>query len=122
MSLVTPRILPEYLQQFYSSGPTSGRMPSAVRILGRVSSLRGEYATITCGDHGDITLILNRDSHLQMDRMVDVVGKVVEVEGNLGLRVFGATDCGSPHEVDYKIYEQVVESTHRFKTIFYDSG
>lgn len=81
MSLVTPRILPEYLQQFYSSGPTSGRMPSAVRILGKVSSLRGEYATITCGDHGDITLILNRDSHLQMDRMVDVVGKVVEVEG-----------------------------------------
>lgn len=29
----------------------------------------------------------------------------------------GALTC-----VDYKIYEQVVEMTHRFKSIFYDSN
>lgn len=82
MSLVTPRILPEHLREFLNvnAGP-SARGPSAVRILGKVTSLRGEAATITCGSHGDVTLVLNRDSHLQMDKMVDVVGKVVEVDG-----------------------------------------
>lgn len=79
-SLVTPRILPEHLRQFFNPGPSSGG-PTAVRVLGKVTSLRGELATITCGTHGDVTLVLNRDSHLQMDKMVDVVGKVVEVEG-----------------------------------------
>ena len=49
--------------------------------MGAVSALRGEYATITCGNHGDVNLVLNRDSHLQMGRMVDVVGKVVEADG-----------------------------------------
>lgn len=49
--------------------------------MGTVSALRGEFATITCGNHGDVNLVLNRDSHLQMGRVVDVVGKVVEAEG-----------------------------------------
>ncbi|KAK2744359.1 hypothetical protein FQN57_004253 [Myotisia sp. PD_48] len=94
MSVVTPRILPKYLQQFHNANHVS-----AVRLLGKVSSLRGEHATITCGEHGEVTLILNQDSHIQMDRMIDVVGKIVEVDGGLGLRVYGATDCGDPADV-----------------------
>jgi hypothetical protein len=60
----------------------------------------------------------------------------------LGVRVLGSMDWGNPAEcgmfffslvwawdgmgwdgltsVDYKIYEQVVDVTHRFKSIFYD--
>lgn len=83
MSLPTPRLLPEHLHAFLNPGTTVGASTGArtVRILGAVSALRGEYATITCGNHGDVNLVLNRDSHLQMGRMVDVVGKVVEAEG-----------------------------------------
>jgi hypothetical protein len=82
MSLPTPRLLPEHLHAFLNpSRPGTGQ--PTIRILGAVSSLRGETATITCGTHGDVNLILNRDSHLQMGRMVDVVGKLVEGEGGV---------------------------------------
>ncbi|PGH05146.1 hypothetical protein AJ80_08382 [Polytolypa hystricis UAMH7299] len=117
MSLSTPRLLPEHLHAF---APAPHKSARTVRILGTVSSLRGEHASITCGSHGEVTLVLNRDSHIQMGRVVDVIGKVVEVEGGLGVRVLGAADCGDPKDVDYKIYEELVDVTHRFKEIFYD--
>ncbi|KAK2778451.1 hypothetical protein FQN53_001783 [Emmonsiellopsis sp. PD_33] len=120
MSLSTPRVLPEHLHAFVPGPTHSG--PNTVRILGTVTALRGEHATISCGSHGDVTLILNRDSHLQMGRVVDVVGKVAQVDGGLGIRVLGAADCGEPGQVDYKIYEQVVDVTHRVKGIFYQSN
>ncbi|PGH11256.1 hypothetical protein AJ79_04991 [Helicocarpus griseus UAMH5409] len=117
MSLSTPRLLPEHLHAFVPGPSHPG--PNTIRILGTVTSLRGEHATITCGSHGDVTLILNRESHLQMGRMVDVVGRVTQVEGGLGVRILGAVDCGDPKDIDYKVYEQVVDVTHRFKEIFY---
>ncbi|KAL1956021.1 hypothetical protein VTO42DRAFT_7836 [Malbranchea cinnamomea] len=120
MSLPTPRLLPEHLHAFLNPGTALGSTSArTVRILGTVTALRGEYATITCGNHGDVTLVLNRDSHLQMGRMVDVVGKVIEVDGAVAIRVLGAVDCGDPKDIDYKIYENVVDVTHRFKEIFY---
>ncbi|EPS32446.1 hypothetical protein POX_d05393 [Penicillium oxalicum] len=121
MSLQTPRILPSHLNAFHpsSSGP---RSTHTVRILGTVSGLRGDQATLTCGNNGDVTLLLKPDSHLQMGKLVEVVGKVTDLEGGqgLGIRVLGTTDWGNPSDCDYKIYEQVVEATHRFKSIFYD--
>ncbi|KAI5297592.1 hypothetical protein KEM55_004492 [Ascosphaera atra] len=78
MALSTPRILPEHLQNFVDSNRST---PNTVRVLGQVASVRGEQATITCGSHGDITVILNRDTHIQVGRMVDIVGKVVDIEG-----------------------------------------
>ena len=72
MSLQTPRILPSHLHAFPMK---------TVRILGTVSALRGETATITCGSDGDVTLVLKADSHLQMGKLVEVVGKVAEVDG-----------------------------------------
>ncbi|KKZ63606.1 hypothetical protein EMCG_02047 [[Emmonsia] crescens] len=117
MSLSTPRLLPEHLHAFVPGPSHSG--PSTIRILGAVTALHGDHATITCGNHGDVTLILNREAHLQVGRMVDVVGKVTQVEGGLGVRVLGAVDCGDPNDIDYKIYEQVVDVTHRLKEIFY---
>ncbi|KAJ5690137.1 hypothetical protein N7462_004529 [Penicillium macrosclerotiorum] len=105
--------------------PSSGgpRSTHTIRILGTVSGLRGDTATITCGNNGDVTLILKPDSHLQMGKLVEVVGKVTDLDGGqgLGIRVLGMTDWGNPADCDYKIYEQVVEATHRFKPIFYDA-
>ncbi|BDD55941.1 hypothetical protein MPDQ_003314 [Monascus purpureus] len=114
MSLQTPRILPSHLHAFSSK---------TVRVLGTVSALRGDTATITCGANGDITLVLKADSHLQMGKLVEVVGKVTELDGSgFGIRVFGTVDWGNPADCDYKIYERVVDVTHRFTPIFYDSS
>ncbi|EEP80162.1 conserved hypothetical protein [Uncinocarpus reesii 1704] len=120
MALTTPRILPGHLHAFLPS-PTN-RTPNAVRIFGVVAKLHGETATLSCPNHGEVTLVLSRDSHLQVGKMFDVVGKVVEIEGGAGIRVLGAVDCGNPNECDYKIYEHVVEMTHRFKDVFYTAS
>lgn len=88
MSLQTPRILPAHLNAFHpsSSGP---RSTHTVRILGTVTALRGDTATIACGSNGDVTLILKPDSHLQMGKLVEVVGKVADLEGGqVCIRVF----------------------------------
>lgn len=78
MSLYTPRVLPAHLHAFH---PSSGSSTHTVRILGTVTALHGDTATITCGNNGDVTLILKSDSHLQMGKLVEVVGKVTELEG-----------------------------------------
>lgn len=78
MSLQTPRVLPTHLHAFH---PSSHPSTNTVRLLGTVTALRGDTATITCGSHGDVTLILKPDSHLQMGKLVEIVGKVSEVEG-----------------------------------------
>lgn len=79
MALVTPRLLPEHLHAFVA-GPNN-RAPNTVRLLASVTAIRGDYATVTCGDHGDVGIILNRDTHIQVGRMVDLVGRVVEMDG-----------------------------------------
>jgi uncharacterized transporter YbjL len=82
MSLQTPRVLPSHLHAFHPSSDSSTRAATqTVRLLGTVTALRGETATITCGTHGDVTLLLKPDSHLQMGKLVEVVGKVTELEG-----------------------------------------
>lgn len=83
MSLQTPRVLPSHLHAFHPSSNSGGARPSTqtVRLLGTVTALRGETATITCGNHGDVTLLLKPDSHLQMGKLVEVVGKVTELDG-----------------------------------------
>ena len=80
MSLQTPRILPAHLHAFH---PSSGgaRSTHTVRLLGTVSGLHGDTATITCGNNGDVTLILKPDSHLQMGKLIEVVGKVADLNG-----------------------------------------
>ncbi|CEL03374.1 Putative SsDNA binding protein Ssb3 [Aspergillus calidoustus] len=121
MSLQTPRVLPSHLHAF-SPSATSPRSPPPVRLLGTVTALRGDTASISCGSHGEVTLILKPDSHLQMGKLVEVVGKVAEVpEGGLGIKVLATTDWGNPADCDYKIYEKLVEVTHKLKPLFYDS-
>ncbi|KAI5302750.1 hypothetical protein KEM56_000394 [Ascosphaera pollenicola] len=116
MSLSTPRILPDHLHNFTTSNRST---PNTVRILGTVSSVRGDHATITCGSHGDVTVVLNRDTHIQIGRVVDIVGKVVDIDGVLGIMILGAVDCGEPSSIDYKIYESLVDATHTYREMFY---
>ncbi|KAK8220068.1 hypothetical protein M8818_000484 [Zalaria obscura] len=103
MSEATPRITAPYLEQFSHQ---------TVRILGKVTQLRGEQATIDAG--GQITLHLNRDSHLTVDHAVEVIGKV---QNDLSVRVLVSTDFGTG--IDFGIADAVVDATHRYHEIFY---
>lgn len=77
MSLQTPRILPSHLHAFHPSGASS----NTVRILGTVTALHGNTGTLTCGTNGDVTLILKSDARLQVGKLVEIVGKVADLEG-----------------------------------------
>ncbi|KAI9799850.1 MAG: hypothetical protein M1833_003772 [Piccolia ochrophora] len=105
-SLSTPRITAPYLSNFTNQN---------VRVVGRVAQLRGEHATIDA--EGEITLRLNRDSHLTPNNAVEIVGRV---NTDLSLTVLLATDFGA--NIDYKAFHAVVDATHRHRDIFYESG
>lgn len=91
MALQTPRVLPEHLQAFHPSS-AGGRSTSTVRLLGTVSALHGETATITCGNNGDVTLALQPNSHLQMGKLVEVIGKVMDLDGGVCFYFFWNLD------------------------------
>ncbi|KAI4279325.1 MAG: hypothetical protein LQ337_000356 [Flavoplaca oasis] len=101
----TPRINARYLESFTNT---------TVRILGRVNSLRGENATIDA--NGSVQLHLNRDAHLTLNNAVEIIGKV---QPDLSIKVFQAMDFGS--NVDFNAVEAVVDATHRYKEIFYNT-
>ncbi|KAB2573832.1 putative ssdna binding protein ssb3 protein [Lasiodiplodia theobromae] len=103
MAEQTPRISAPYLEKFTHR---------TVRILGKVTQLRGEQATIDAG--GSINLHLNRDAHLTLNNAVEVIGKV---NSDLSVRVLTSTDFGS--NIDFTAAEAVVDATHRYKEIFY---
>ncbi|KAA8652614.1 putative ssDNA binding protein Ssb3 [Aspergillus tanneri] len=98
MSLQTPRVLPAHLHAFHPSNTTGPRSTNTVRLLGTVTSLRGDTATLSCGTNGDVNLVLKADSHLQMGKLVEIVGKVTDCEGGIGVRVLGSFDWGSPEK------------------------
>lgn len=138
MSLATPRILPSHLHAF---APNTHPAISTVRMLGTITSLNGDQATLTSCNHETVTLILNRsvnvqpieacstdpcsDSHLSLNSLYEVVGKVINLEGGqgLGIRVLGASEwpkTESGQLPDLKLFEAVVDATHRYKGIFYE--
>jgi len=104
----TPRINAQYLEQF------SHR---TVRIVGKVRQLRGEQATIDAG--GQINVHLNRESHLQLNHAVEVIGKVQQ---DLSVRVLSSTDLGPEGSVDFAAIDAVVDATHRYHEIFYEKN
>ncbi|KAF2278783.1 replication factor A protein 3 [Westerdykella ornata] len=100
----TPRILAPHLQQFQYR---------TVRMLGKVTALRGETAQIDAG--GNVELVLNRDCHLALNHAVEIIGKV---DAKLSVKVQAATDFGT--NIDFDAANAVVDATHRYKEIFYD--
>ncbi|KAG5986399.1 hypothetical protein E4U43_005523 [Claviceps pusilla] len=104
--LSAPRITASYLENF------QGRH---VTIVGKVTQLRGEQATIDAD--GVVTLHLNRDAHLTNGNAVQVIGKV---SPDLSVKVLTSKDLGP--NVDFKLCSAVVEITHRHKDIFVSDG
>ncbi|KAK4963617.1 hypothetical protein LTR10_001246 [Elasticomyces elasticus] len=102
----TPRINAPYLDQFQHR---------TVRILGKVRQLRGESATIDAS--GDIQVHLTRDSHLQLNHAVEIIGKV---QADLSVRVMASTDFGPEGAIDFASVDAVVDATHRYHEIFYE--
>ncbi|KAK3648575.1 hypothetical protein LTR56_004346 [Elasticomyces elasticus] len=102
----TPRINAPYLDQFQHR---------TVRILGKVRQLRGESATIDAS--GDIQVHLTRDSHLQLNHAVEIIGKV---QADLSVRVMASTDFGPEGGIDFASVDAVVDATHRYHEIFYE--
>lgn len=78
-SMQTPRILPQHLKAFHPS--QAGEHTSyTVRLLGTVTALYGGEGTLSCGNTGDVTLILKSGEHLQTGKLYEVIGKVSELE------------------------------------------
>ena len=71
--------------------------------------------------------LFTRDSHLSLHSTYEIVGKVLTLDGGmgLGLRVLGATEwpknADTGAAIDMKAYEAVVDATHRHKGIFYEN-
>ncbi|KAK7529513.1 replication factor A protein 3 [Phyllosticta citribraziliensis] len=103
MAEATPRINAQYLENFKHQ---------TVRILGKVTQLRGEEATIDAS--GPINLHLNRDAHLTPNNAAEVIGKV---NADLSVKVLTSTDFGS--NIDFTAVEAVVDATHKHREIFY---
>jgi replication factor A3 len=82
--LSTPRLTSPHLEHFTNR---------TIRLTGRVTQLRGETATLD--SDGAVTAHLNRDAHLTVGNMVEIVGKV---NGDLSVRVLRATDLGRDGE------------------------
>jgi Replication factor A protein 3 len=67
----------------------------------------------------------HRDSHLQVNAMYEIVGKVIDLAGGhgLGVRVLSSTEWpknANGQLPDTKLFEAVVDATHRYKGIFYE--
>ena len=52
-----------------------------IRDSGTITALHGNTGTLTCGNNGDVTLMLKPDGRLQVGKLVEVVGKVADLEG-----------------------------------------
>jgi hypothetical protein len=70
---------------------------------------------------------VSSESHLSLHSTYEVVGKVLTLEGGmgLGLRVLGATEwpknAVTGATIELKAYEAVVDATRRYKGIFYEN-
>ncbi|PHH62610.1 hypothetical protein CDD81_6844 [Ophiocordyceps australis] len=100
--LCSPRISANYLDSFI------GRL---VTLVGKVTQLRGDQATIDAD--GAVTVHLDRDAHLINGHGVQVIGKV---NPDLSIKVLTSRPLGP--DVDYALCTAVVEATHRHKEIF----
>ncbi|KAI5924686.1 replication factor A protein 3-domain-containing protein [Camillea tinctor] len=98
----TPRISAAMIDAFVGQN---------VMVVGKVVQLRGDSAAIDAG--GQITAILNRESHLMAGNGAQIIGKV---NPDLTIKVYNALDLGN--NVDYQLCQSVVEVTHQYKDLF----
>jgi len=118
-SMSTPRILPAHLHAFAPDATAH----NTVRMLGTISHVNGEQATLACGTDS-VIIFLSRDSHLSVGSMYEIVGKVTNTDDGRGfaLRVLSSTEWPRNEQgqlPDLKLFEAVVDVTHRHKGLFY---
>ncbi|RKF58471.1 Replication factor A protein 3, partial [Erysiphe neolycopersici] len=78
--IYTPRITSSHLDSFTNR---------TVRLLGKVMQLRGDTAIVD--SDGNVTLHLNREAHLTVGHIFEVIGKVNQ---DLSIRVLKSTNMG----------------------------
>ncbi|KAM7195986.1 replication factor A protein 3 [Rhypophila sp. PSN 637] len=98
----TPRVTCAYLNMYVGRN---------VMIVGKVNQLRGEEAIIDAD--GNITIHLNRDSHLTPGNGVQIIGKV---NPDLSVKTLSTLDLGN--SVDYTLANKVVEIAHQHQDLF----
>jgi len=91
----TPRVTSQYLDNYVGRN---------VMVVGKVTQLRGDTATID--SDGSVTAHLNRESHLKVGSGALIIGKV---NPDLGIKVLSSTELESPVGIDYDLYRTVVE-------------
>ncbi|RAL64796.1 hypothetical protein DID88_001393 [Monilinia fructigena] len=64
-----------------------------------------------------VTVLLNRDSHLQVGNAIEIVGKVNQ---DLTVKVLKATDFGT--NFDFAAMNALVDANHRYKEIWYNDN
>ncbi|CAI4214811.1 unnamed protein product [Parascedosporium putredinis] len=82
-----------------------------VMVVGRVLQLRGDSALLD--SQGNVNLTLNRDSQLVNGNAAQIIGKV---NPDLSVKVSVAKDLGN--NLDFDLYQSVVEATQQIKPIF----
>lgn len=80
-------------------------------VVGRVLQLRGDSALLD--SQGNVNLTLNRDSQLVNGNAAQIIGKV---NPDLSVKVSVAKDLGN--NLDFDLYQSVVEATQQIKPIF----
>jgi replication factor A3 len=100
--IVTPRITAVYLDNY---------VDRTVLLLGKVTQLRGDQATID--SEGAITVILNRDCHLVNGSVAQIIGKV---NNDASIKVLQCKDLGP--NIDLGLFSAVVKATHTHRSIF----
>ncbi|ATY59421.1 DNA replication factor A subunit Ssb3 [Cordyceps militaris CM01] len=82
-----------------------------VSIVGKVTQLRGDQATIDAD--GTVTILLNREAHLTNGNAALFIGKV---NPDLSIKALSSRDVGA--NVDMGLCSQVAEVTQRYKALF----
>jgi hypothetical protein len=110
-----------YLNTWFSPSdtPTTNHQPTTINTPNHPTP-----ATV-------LVLIPPRDSHLHPQSLYEVVGKVTPLtpssnaSDGLGLRVLSSTLWPKNERgelPDTKLFEAVVDATHRYREIFYEDG
>ncbi|KAL2104970.1 hypothetical protein VUR80DRAFT_9246 [Thermomyces stellatus] len=98
----TPRITARYLDNYVGQN---------VMIVGTIVQLRGDTAIMD--SDGNINLALDREAHLVNGNSAQVIGKV---NPDHSIKVLTSKDVGP--DVDFQLYQSVVETTHQYKNLF----
>jgi len=85
-----------------------------VRIVGKITQLRGPSAILD--SNGNVTITLRKDSHFMVGNYYEIIGRV---KNDLSISVMGSCDFGQ--NIDMAAMDAVVEVSHRYRSIFYDA-